>query len=266
MKIDRSVIVLDLETTGIWVEKDKIVEIAMIKCDPTGNRETYLKRINPGIPIPPNVSQLIGIKDEDIKGAPSFKQVAEELIIFLKDTDLAGFNLERFDLPLLEREFFDAGIKWSWTGRTIFDAQKIYHINEKRDLTAAYKYYCQKDLEGAHSALADASATLEILCSQAEKYGDGTACFEILRQFNYKSLSDYYDEHRKFRWWNGELYPMFGKYAKRLSLQAIVRKDPKYLEWILAADFSEEIKELAGDALKGKFPEPQIVAEKINTA
>ena len=164
-----------------------------------------------------------------------------------------GFNIERFDLPLLEREMFEVGQKLEWQKRNIYDSQKIYHLNEKRDLTAAYKFYCNKELNNAHSALADTEATLEILQAQAIKYGEGKS-LESLGRFNYQSKSEYYDADRKFRWWNGKLYMMFGKYARQYSLQDLVKKDRGYLDWIVSADFSDEVKELVQNALNGKFP------------
>ncbi len=254
MRISKTLVVLDLETTGTWIEKDKIVEIAMIRCSPEGARETYHKRINPGIPIPANVSALIGIKNEDVKDAPFFREVAREILEFIGDANFGGFNVERFDLPLLEREMFEAGVKFEWQKHGIYDSQKVYHLNEKRDLTAAYRYYCQKDLINAHSALADVQATLEILAAQVDKYGKGRDELESLADFHYRTLAEFYDSERKFRWWNGELYPMFGKYAKRSSLQEIAKKDPEYLHWMATKDFSDEVKELAENALRGQFP------------
>ncbi len=254
MKHSKHLIVLDLETTGVWVEKDKIVEIALIKTSADGEKETYLKRVNPGIPLPPFVSKIIGITDADLKDAPFFRQIAAEVMNFLGDSDLAGFNLERFDLPLLERELAEAGHKFDYHARAVYDAQKVYHLNEKRDLTTAYKFYCNRELINAHSAMADAQATLDILCAQVSKYGNGNDALDSLNIFNYREIADFYGRTRKFRWWNGELYPLFGKYAKKLSLQDIARKDPDYLKWIASADFPEEVKDLAEDALKGQFP------------
>jgi len=248
MQLSKALVVLDLETTGTWIEKDKIVEIALLKYHPSGSRDVYHRRVNPGIPIPPAVSQLIGITNEDVRNEPVFSEIADEVLGFTAQCDFAGFNVERFDLPLLERELFQCGRRFEWQNRTIYDAQKIYHLNERRDLTAAYNYYCQKNLENAHNALADAEATYEILTQQVKKYG---------------TRPDFYDPHRKFRWWNGELYPMFGKYAKRQSLQDIARKDPEYLQWVLAQDFSDEVKELVENALHGKFPEiPSAASEE----
>jgi len=171
IKLRRPIVIFDLETTGTWVEKDKIVEIGMIKLLPDGGREKYLKRINPGIPIPANVTRIIGIKDSDVKDEPYFKDVAREIPEFIGDSDLGGFNIQRFDLPILERELLKAGVSFHWRCRDIYDAQKIYHLHEKRDLMAAYKLYCNRELRAAHSALGDAEATTEILAAQVKKYG-----------------------------------------------------------------------------------------------
>lgn len=256
MHISNDLVVIDIETTGTWIEKDKVIEIAMIKCHTDGTREHYEKRINPGIPIPDAVIQLTGISNSDVKGCQSFKDVASEIINFLNGCDLAGFNLERFDLPLLERELEEAGYAFSWKHRRIYDAQKVYHLNEKRDLTSAFKFYCGKDLLNAHSAMADTEATLQILESQVKQYGEGKDTLEVLQAFEYSQLNDFYDTEKRFRWWNGNLYMMFGKYAKKNTLQEVAQKDKKYLEWMLTADFSPEIKSLVSDALNGNLPKP----------
>ena len=252
MKLSRNLIVLDIETTGLWIEKDKIIEIALIKCNPNETQDIYESKVNPGIPVPAFITELTGISNDDLKNAPYFRNIAEELLNFIGDADLAGFNIEKFDLPVLEREMNEAGYTFDWRNRRLYDAQKIFHLNEKRDLSAAYKFYCGKDICNAHHAMADTEATLEILSMQAEKYGDST--LDSLEKFNYKDKNNFYDKDRRFRWWNGKLYIMFGKYAKRYSLQDLAQKDPKYLEWILSAEFSAEVKSLAEDALMGRFP------------
>ncbi len=254
MKLTNDLIVIDLETTGTWVEKDKIVEIAMIKCHVNGDKEIYHKRVNPGISIPKNVSKLIGISDDDVKELPNFQTISAEVVSFIGESDLAGYNSDKFDLPLLERELCDSGLKFNWRLRRTFDAQKVYHINEKRDLTAAFKFYCQKKLENAHSALADAEATLSILNIQVDKYCDENGGMEQLGKFAYQEPEEFFDADRRFRWWDGKLYMMFGKYSGKYSLQEIVKKDRQYLQWILSADFSGEVKALVEDAIIGKFP------------
>ncbi|MDD3982674.1 MAG: 3'-5' exonuclease [Candidatus Omnitrophota bacterium] len=254
MKLSKELITLDLETTGTWIEKDKIIEIAMIKSFPSGEEQVYSKRVNPGMNIPPAVIELTGIDDEAVKEAPAFGEIAGEVSAFLGDADLAGFNIEAFDLPLLGKELNSCGYKFSAQGRRIYDAKKIYHLNEKRDLSAAYRFYCGKTLEDAHSALADTRACLEVLVSQASKYiGEGSG-IEELGKFDYKPKPEFYDEERRFRWWNGKLYIMFGKYARKYSLEDLAREDRKYLEWIVSADFSLSVKELAEKALRGEFP------------
>lgn len=253
MLLSRPLVVLDLETTGTWIEKDRIIEIGMIRSLPDGSSRTYERLINPGIPIPKRVTEITGISNEDVRGAPSFRTVASEVIAFLDQADLGGFNLERFDLPVLSRELADAGQTLDLKNRVIYDAQKIYHLHEKRDLTAAYMFYCHKELIKAHSALSDSEATLGILAAQVQKYGQGSDQIEILRDFEYEKHHDFYDAGRKFRWWNGELYMMFGKYARK-ALRHIAKTDRNYLEWILAQDFSDEVKTLIQGALRGEFP------------
>ena len=258
MKLLRPLVVLDLETTGTWVEKDRIVEIGMIKMGPDGSRQTYIKRVNPGMPIPANVTRIINITDGDLKDAPRFKEISKEVLSFIGDSDLGGFNVLRFDIPLLEREFYDAGITFNWRNRDVYDAQKVYHVHEKRDLMAAYLLYCGKKLENAHSALNDADATVDILEAEIEKYGDKEKGIESLRDIDYESKSDYFDKERKFCWWNGQLYPMFGKHGKKKHLKDIAKEDREYLHWILTKDFGDEIKAMIKKALAGEFPQAPI--------
>jgi len=255
MKLLHPLVVFDIETTGTWIEKDRIVEIGMIKLLPDGSSQNYVKRVNPGMPIPPNVSRIIDIVDDDVKDAPRFKDIAKEVLEFISDSDIGGFNVLRFDLPVLEREFFDAGFSFHWRERNIYDAQKVYHIHEKRDLTAAYQLYCSKQLVNVHSALGDAEATVEILDAQIKKYGAAEQGIESLKDFDYERSSAYFDKERKFCWWNGELYPTFGKYGKKKHIKDILNNDRPYLEWILTRDFSEESKAMIKKVLGGEFPQ-----------
>ena len=260
MQLTNPLVVLDLETTGTWVDRDKIIEIALIKVNLDGSKEKYEKRVNPLMSIPKEVCELTGITNEDVHDCPPFKELAKEVIEFIGDSDLAGFNLIRFDLPLLERECNEAGLEFKWQNAKVYDAQKVYHFKEKRDLTAAYRFYCDKDLTNAHSAMADTEATLAILEAQVDKYVGENDNVDSLLEFQYKPTAEFYDDERKFRWWNKKLYIMFGKYGGKYSLQELVKKDRGYLEWILSSNFSEKVKDLIENALIGKFP----VHEDIN--
>ncbi len=261
MKLTKPVIVLDLETTGLWIEKDKVIEVGMIKCQVDGSLLTFNKRINPGIPIPAQVTKLTGIDDKAVEAVPRFEEAASEIQAFIGEADFAGYNIERFDLPLLEREFFDAGLRLEWRHRTIYDAQKIYHIHEKRDLKAAYRFFCNKDLQNAHSALDDAQATLEILDAQIKKYGQNNDYLESLIDFDYEPTTLFFDDDRKFRWWNGDLYPVFGKYGRKHSVREIVQKDAGYIQYLVTTDFDLKVKTMLQEALAGKFPE-QIIEDR----
>ncbi|MFS6749766.1 exonuclease domain-containing protein, partial [Staphylococcus aureus] len=144
MKLTRPLVVLDLETTGTWIEKDRIIEIALIKIHPDLNKEIFHTKINPAMAIPPRVTEITGIRNEDVKDAPAFGNIAGKVLEFLADADLGGFNVERFDLPLLAREMLDAGLKFDYSQRTIYDAQKIFHLHQKRDLSSAFMFYCHQ--------------------------------------------------------------------------------------------------------------------------
>ena len=256
MKISWPLVILDLETTGTWVEKDKTVERRLINLMPDGARLDYIKRVNPGMPIPPNVTRTTNITDADVKDEPRFENIAKEALSFLGDFDLAGFNILRFDLPLLEREFYEAKLNFHWRDRNIYDAQKIYHIHEKRDLMAAYFLYCGKKLENAHSALNDAEATMDILDAQIGEYWSPELGIESLKDIDYERSSDYFGKERKFCWWNGQLYPTFGKHGKKKHIKDIAKDDREYLEWILTKDFDNEVKTMIKKVLDGQFPEP----------
>ena len=183
MILDKPLVVLDFEATGTWIEKDKIIEIGMIKCHPDGSEEEFVKRINPEISIPEIVTEITGISNDDVKDCALFKNEASAVVEFIGDADLAGFNLERFDIPLLARELKEAGCALDMGSRFVYDAQKIYHIHERRNLTAAYKFFCGKDLDGAHNALVDSRATLDILKAQVVKYGEHTG-LDSLKDFD----------------------------------------------------------------------------------
>lgn len=172
LNLTRPIAFFDLETTGTIIGLDRIVEIAILKVSPDGSKEMKSSRINPQMPIPYETSMIHGIFDEDVKGAPSFKQVASEFAGFLADCDLAGYNSNKFDIPMLMEEFLRAGVEFDLENRRFVDVQNIFHQMEQRTLKAAYQFYCGKKIENAHSAEADTLATYEVLLSQLDKYKD----------------------------------------------------------------------------------------------
>ncbi len=243
MNIDRPICVFDLETTGINVTKDRIVEISILRIEPDGTEnppKTW--RINPGIPIPKQASQVHGIYDEDVADKPPFKAIAREIYEMIKDAYLVGFNSNRFDLPLLAEELIRAGINIDLKTNRSIDVQVIYHKKEPRNLSAAYRFYTGKNLENAHSAEADVLATWEILKAQLEKYEDIPKDFKNLSAYSsHRNTADFhgriiYDEE-------GNEVINFGKY-KGQKLEEVLQKDPGYYGWVLNGDFAEFTKQI----------------------
>ena len=172
LNLKSPLVIFDLETTGTAISRDRIVEMSFVKVLPNGDRETKTSKINPTIPIPNETSLIHGIYDEDIKDSPTFKSIAKSLAKWLEGCDLGGFNVIKFDVPMLVEEFLRAEVNFDIQSRKLIDAQKLFHMMEKRTLTAAYKFYCDKDLVGAHGAEADTLATLEVLEAQVERYNN----------------------------------------------------------------------------------------------
>jgi DNA polymerase-3 subunit epsilon len=253
LKLRNPLVFFDLETTGINISTDRIVEYSFLKVMPNGEKITKTERINPGVPIPLETSLIHGIYDEDIKDKPGFKQVAKTLATFLEGCDLAGFNILRFDLPLLVEEFLRAGINFDASARKVVDAQRIFHLMEPRTLSAAYKFYCKKDLKNAHSAEADTLATFEVLDAQVEHYKetpledkDGKVTYPVqndmkaLHDLTASNLVDFagrlvYDA-------NGVAVFNFGKH-KNVSVLEVLKKEPQYYDWIMNGDFPLNTKQ-----------------------
>ena len=183
LQLARPLAVIDLETTGINLAVDRIVELAIVKVQPDGSRVMKRKLVNPQMPIPKTSSDVHGITDDMVRDAPSFKQIANEIRQFLDNCDLAGYNSNRFDIPMLVEEFLRSGLEFDVTNRHLLDVQKLYHMMEPRTLSAAYKFYCGKDLENAHSAEADAVATFEILESQLHRYPQAGTTVEAIIKY-----------------------------------------------------------------------------------
>lgn len=240
LHLTRPLVFIDLETTGINLSTDRIVEIALVKIMPDGTKTVKIKLINPQIPIPRSVSELHGITDEKVRDAPTFKQVANELKQFLDNCDFSGYNSNRFDVPLLVEEFLRAGIELEMASRRMMDVQHIFHMMEKRTLAAAYKFYCNKELTDAHSAEADASATWEVLLGQIEKYHHiGNTIDSILSFTGEEKVVDY---ARRMVIENEIEVFNFGKHRGK-PVSDVLKAEPQYYDWMMKGDFSLHTKQ-----------------------
>ncbi len=235
LNLTKPICFFDLETTGINISKDRIVEIAILKVYPNGKEESHRWIVNPEMPIPPEVSKIHGIWDKDVVDKPTFKELAKEIHTIIKDSDLAGFNSNRFDIPLLAEEMLRAEVDFDMKNRLAVDVQTIYHKMEQRNLSAAYKFYCDKDLTDAHTAEADTLATYEVLKSQVEKYDELENNTKFLAEFSSrKKFADF----AGFITFNkdGEECFSFGKHKNKTVLE-VLEKEPGYFGWLLNADF-----------------------------
>lgn len=236
LQLSKPIAIIDLETTGINVGTDKIIEIAIVKFLP-GSDQPLKKRklINPGRPIPEAASAVHGITDDMVKDAPTFEKVADELRQFLDNCDLAGYNSNRFDIPMLMEEFMRIRLDFFKTdGRKLLDVQKIFHMMEQRTLSAAYKFYCDKNLDNAHSAEADVDATWEVLLAQIERYPQmGDTVDSILKFIGDEEIVDF---ARRFVMENGVEVFNFGKH-KGKPVADVLRDEPSYYDWMMKGDF-----------------------------
>ncbi|OQX84514.1 hypothetical protein B6D60_09205 [candidate division KSB1 bacterium 4484_87] len=253
LDLKRPLAFFDLETTGLDTNSARIVEIAILKLFPDGNQETFLTLVNPEIPIPSSATQIHGINNFDVLDKPSFREIARDVYELIKDCDLAGYNLAKYDIPILVNEFKRAGIDFSTEGVNVVDVLTIFRLKERRDLSAAYRFYCQKELKDAHSALKDIQATFEILKAQTEKYDDLPRTVEDLHKFCNQMDDRYVDPDRKFYWDNGVAHFNFGKYRGK-PLEEVVQSNADYLQWMLNQDFSDGTRQIIRSALKGEFP------------
>ncbi len=254
LKIPRPIVFFDLESTGTNPQVDRIVEICVAKLMPGGESEIKTRRINPGIPIPAETTEIHGIRDEDVANEPSFSAIAASLNLYFENCDIAGYNVIRFDIPLLCNEFKRAGYNFSIEGRKLIDAQTIFHKMEPRTLSAAYSFFCGKNLEDAHSAEADVLATIAVLDAELEKYSKLPKNIDELHDFCNPSDPKWIDSTGKFKWNdNNEAIVAFGK-NKGILLKDIAAQNPNFLSWMARMDFAEDAKKIAKDALAGKFP------------
>jgi DNA polymerase-3 subunit epsilon len=235
LNLKRPLAFFDLETTGLDIVSDRIIEISILKVFPDGKEENYTKRVNPTILISKEASQITGIKDEDLKDCPTFKELAKDVAKFLENCDIAGYNSNKFDLPLLAEEFLRADVDIDFTKRKIIDIQVIFHKKEQRTLSAAYQFYCKKELQNAHSAAADTYATYEVLQNQLEMYKD--------LENDVNQLSSFSSQTRNIDFagrivYNDKDEPIFnfGKHKGKLVTE-VLEKDHGYYGWMMNSDF-----------------------------
>mgnify|MGYP001778871972 CR=1 FL=1 len=240
LNLKNPLVFFDLETTGTNINADRIVEICYLKVYPNGNEEAKTMRINPGMHIPEEASAVHGIFDEDVKDCPTFKEVARNIARDIEGCDLAGFNSNRFDIPVLAEEFLRAGVDVDLGRHKFIDVQVIFHKMEQRTLSAAYKFYCGKDLEDAHTAEADTRATYEVLMAQLDRYPDLKNDVAFLSEYSSFNRNVDFAGRMVYNDAGVEVFN-FGKY-KGTSVAEVLKKDPGYYSWILNSDFTLNTK------------------------
>ena len=261
LNLTRPLAIFDLETTGIRVATDRIVEICIIRVEPDNNSITRTFKINPEIPIPLDATLIHGISDEDVKDAPTFKELSAELYELFRDCDLSGYNSNKFDIPLLVEEFLRADIDFDLRDRYFIDVQNIFHKMEPRNLRAAYKFYCDRELEDAHTAEADTRATYEILKAQVERYSnteykdeEGNVSVPVkndmkaLHDFSYNTRFVDLIGHIVFNAKQEEAFN-FGKHKGR-TVEEVFRKEPQYFDWMMKAEFPLSTKKVIASIRK----------------
>lgn len=254
-KLEKPLVFLDLEATGLDVKEDRIVEFSAVKIHPDGRRAWYTTRLNPEVPIPMEATAIHGISDADVRASPTFRDLAKEIYTFLMGCDLGGFGVSRYDLHLLAQEFKRAGYDFTDKERRVIDAQTIFHKQEPRDLTAALKFFTGRDLVGAHGARADCEASLDVFLAQLERYQDLPREVATLHAFCNQSDERFVDPHGRLFWKHGEACFNFGKYRSK-TLQEIALSDPRYLEWLVGeGKSSPDLLEIYRQALRGFYPQ-----------
>ncbi len=266
--LEKPIAVFDLEATGLNVSKDRIVEIAIIKIYPDGREETFSSLVNPEMIIPKEVIEIHGITDEKVKDAPTFKDLAPQIVDFIKDADLAGYNSNKFDIPLLAEELLRVENECDLTSKKFVDVQNIFHKMEQRTLAAAYQFYCKKDIENAHAALDDTRATWEVLKAQLEKYSELKTDVPSLADFSKGSQFDLVDfAGRLARNENGDVTYNFGKHKNKTVLE-ISKLEPGYYGWFISdsTDFPKFTKQKLKEEMDRIKSVQKIETENISQA
>ena len=239
LHLTRPLAIFDLEATGLNISKERIVEIAILKINPDGSEERFKSLVNPEMTISEEVIKIHGISNEAIKDAPTFKELSARVIEFIGNADLAGYNSNKFDWPLLAEEFLRSGLGFDIQGTKLLDVQKIYHLLEPRTLSAAYKFYCDKDLSNAHSAEADISATWEVFSAQVDRYPQLGNTIESVTKFI--GVDEIVDFARRFSMENGREVFNFGKH-KGKAVEDVLKSEPTYYDWVMKSEFALHTK------------------------
>jgi len=242
LNLKNPLLFFDIESTGLNVATDRIVEISAVKVFPNGDTETKTRRINPTIPISPEAEAVHGISNADVANEPTFKMVAKSLAQWMEGCDIAGYNSMKFDIPLLSEEFIRAGVDFDFRKRKLVDVQNIFHKMEQRTLVAAYRFYCDKDLTAAHSAEADTMATYEVLMAQLDRYPDLKNDVQFLADFSTKSKFVDYAGRIVYNEKNEPVFN-FGKHKGR-SVRDVFQAEPSYYSWMMNGDFTQDTKKV----------------------
>ena len=254
MKLDRPIAFFDIEATGISPRADRIVELCIIKIMPDKSHSTHTFRINPQMSIPEDASNIHGILDADVADCPTFPKLAKDILDVLEGCDLGGFNIGRFDIPMLNEEFTRAGMAFGIESRRILDAQRIFHQKEPRNLSAALAFYCGEMHLDAHGAEPDVIATIKVFEGQLERYPDLPHDMDALDDFCHPRDPAWADKTGRLRWSNGLVALNFGRKKGEL-LKDLVAKDPGFIKWMLRSDFPKDTREIVQNATEGKWPE-----------
>ena len=252
-KLDRPLAVFDLEATGTAVRADRIVELAVVTLAPDGTRQSRMYRVNPEMPIPIEASRIHGIHDDDVANCPTFKEIAEEVRALFDGCDLGGYNIIRFDIPMLTEEFARADLLWQVEGRRIIDAQRIFHKREPRDLSAALRFFCGEMHMDAHGAEADVLATVRVFEGQFERYTDLPQDMETLHAYCNPKRPGWVDSMGRLKWTNDEVVLNFSK-KKGTPLRTVIEEDPGFIKWMLRSDFPRDTLAVVQNAVDGKWP------------
>lgn len=254
LDLERPLVIFDLETTGLDMRNDRIVQFAFLKVNPDKTQDEWMELVNPGIRIPAEASNVHGITDDMVRNKPKLVDFAGLIKEFLAGCDLSGYNVNRFDLPFLQKEMERNNCPLDVSDSKVIDAQVIFHKMEQRTLSAAYKFYCDAEHTDAHDAMGDVKVTLAVLNAQVAKYDELPSNVNGLHEFTNVKDDRYVTPDRKFFWRHGQAAIGFGKY-KGKSVKWICENDPDYLNWMKGGDFAQETKDMLANAMQGIFPQ-----------